>query len=606
MSARLTLIASVLLSVALLATAPLVAVDPVFEDEITVTATGEERPAAELPAAVTVITREDIEDSLTETAADLLRQVPGLTVARSGPEGSQTSVFTRGTESDHTLVLFDGVRLNSPYFGGYDWSLIATTGLERIEVARGPYSALWGADAIGGVVNLIPDPGLTKGFKGKVFGEGGDDGWERYEGAFSYGYGKFGMMASGIQREAEDRLPNSDFKLEQALVDAGWSWNNGSRVAFLYQDLDSETGIPLIDPLTPSPNRRQRAEQRLTAFPVRLQIAKSWGIELLTATVERQLSLRDPDDPWGLTSTDTTADSTEYRLASHHSFGEHSLTWGGEWREDEVSNANDFGINLAAETAEMSSAFIQDVWTASDEVRVIVGARWDDTEDWGSEVSPRINIGWKTSPTVELRLGYGEAFRQPSIGELYFPLSGNPDLTPEASRSAEIGLVYRPTNFSTRWQLEDMIDFDYATFSNRNIAKAKIRGAELIVDNKISSFLRSSTQITYLDTEGADGHSLLRRPEWSASYTVSGQFTRRSRGSMTTLWVGERDDIDPLTFDRAKNGDYYVVHLALAYALWQGGELTFRVFNLSDEGYQEVLGYRSPKRRFVAGIRIAL
>ncbi|HHQ48115.1 MAG TPA: TonB-dependent receptor, partial [Acidobacteria bacterium] len=109
-----------------------------FAGQVTVTATGGETSAGDVPAAVTVIDRQEIEDSQTATVPDLLRRVPGLTVVQSGDRGGVTSVFTRGTNSNQTLVLFDGVRLNSPYFGGYDWSILPTAGLDRIEVVRGP------------------------------------------------------------------------------------------------------------------------------------------------------------------------------------------------------------------------------------------------------------------------------------------------------------------------------------------------------------------------------------------------------------------------------------------------------------------------------------
>jgi vitamin B12 transporter len=124
-----------------------------FADDITVTATGIATEAIEVPVPTTVISKQEMEDSQAENVADLLRRVPGLTVLRSGDEGKVASVFTRGTESDQTAILFDGVRLNSPYVGGYDVGLLTTSGIERVEVARGPYSALWGADAIGGVIN---------------------------------------------------------------------------------------------------------------------------------------------------------------------------------------------------------------------------------------------------------------------------------------------------------------------------------------------------------------------------------------------------------------------------------------------------------------------
>jgi vitamin B12 transporter len=127
---------------------------PSFSDEVTVTATGIETEVDEAPTAVTVVTRDEMDDAMADGVADMLRRVPGLAVVGSGDAGKLTTVFTRGTGSNQTLVMLDGVRLNSAFFGGFDWSRLSTAGLSQAEVVRGPYSALWGADAVGGVIHL--------------------------------------------------------------------------------------------------------------------------------------------------------------------------------------------------------------------------------------------------------------------------------------------------------------------------------------------------------------------------------------------------------------------------------------------------------------------
>src|SRR4029077_12151447 len=129
----------------------------------------------EIGSAVTVITRQEIEKRETPAVSDLLRSVAGLDVVTLGSPGSQTSLFTRGTNSTQTLVLVDGVRMNSPYFSGYDWSSMTTENIERIEIVRGPFSALYGSDAIGGVVQVFTRPG-AEGIVGRATGEAGNQG----------------------------------------------------------------------------------------------------------------------------------------------------------------------------------------------------------------------------------------------------------------------------------------------------------------------------------------------------------------------------------------------------------------------------------------------
>jgi vitamin B12 transporter len=598
--------------VCLWAISPLMAQQPprIFEGVVTVTATGTESPVNDVPLPVTVVERGEIDDSQEESVADLLRRIPGVIVMRAGDEGSANSLFIRGTESDHTLALFDGVRLNSPYFAGYDWSQLPTAGLERIEVVRGPYSALWGADAIGGAVNVIPGR-ADDGWSLELFGEGGDDGWRRLEGTIGWAGSGFDLYASGLDREGEGALDNSDFANSQLLVNAGWSWAEGSRVSVLVQDLSSEIGIPFSDPLTLTPNRRQQADQRLYAVPVRVQLNPGWQLELVGSLTERELSYRDPDDAFGFTSSDTLADTQQARLASRHQLGGHELTWGGEWRSDEVTDTSSYGPNLDGDTTSVTSLFVQDTWRASGSLRVVAGIRWDDAEEWGAELSPRLFVGWSVSPAVELRAGYGHGFRQPSVGELYFPFSGNPELEPERSDSFELGMNWfagssriQANLFQT--SLENLIEYSFLTFSFANVAEAEIRGAELAWDVPLSGRLVSSLQATWLDTEDDEGLPLLRRPEWSASWTLHGVLWGRLRGDLTVLWVGERADVDPITFGRTELEGHVTGNLALSYELYRGLEVTFRAQNLADEEYEEVAGYPAPGRRLMAGLRLGL
>ena len=582
----------------------------VFSDEITVTVTGDEEPADEVPVPVTVIDRQEIEDRQEESVADLLRRVPGLTVARSGGDGSAVSLFTRGTESDHTLALFDGVRLNSPYFAGYDWSLLPTAGLSRVEVARGPFSALWGADAIGGVVNVVPLR-ASDGLTASLLGESGQGSWQRLRADVGWSGGGFDLFASGLDVGGEDELDNSDFASRQILIDGGWGWGDGARVAVLVQDLDTELGIPFSSPGSLTPNRRQRADQRLVAVPIRLHVADGWELEVIASRVERDLEFRDPDDPFGFTASDTEADTVQGRLASRHGIGDHQLTWGGEWRQDEVSDSSSYGVNLDGTTAEVASAFVQDVWRLGEEVGVIVGVRWDDADEWGSEVSPRLSVGWTATGDLELRLGYGRAFRQPSVGELYYPFSGNPELDAERSESFEAGVAFpsgssrlRANVFVNR--IDDLIIYDNATFAFANVAEADILGAELAWEAPLTGTLLSLAQATWLDTEDSDGLELLRRPEWSASWTVHGGLMERLRGALSVVWVGSRPDVDAATFERIELGSHLTGDLSLSYEVLDGLDLLLRVRNLADESYQEVAGYPAPGRRVTGGLRWGL
>ena len=584
--------------------------DPVFAESLVVTATGEEAPSQELPVTVSVIDRLEIETSQEETVVDLVRRVPGITVMQTGGRGGSAAFFVRGTESDHVLALFDGVRLNSPYFAGYDFSLLPSAGVERVEVARGPLTALWGSDAVGGVINVIPMRAQDN-TQLQLTGELGESAWQRLEGTVSHAASGFDVFASYADREGEGELHNSDFSNRQGLLNAGFEFEEPTRVAVVYQDLKGELGVPFSNPITLTQNRRQSTQQELLALPMTFQLAPAWRLELVPSEVQRELQFEDPDDAFGFTRSDTLADSRQVRLASHHSLGErkqHALSFGGEWREDEVTATSNFGTNLDGDTSEVASLFAQDVWRFGERLTLIGGLRHDETDEWGSEVSPRLALGYQATEHVAVRASFGEAFRQPALGELYFPFSGNPRLEPERSESAEVGVAVR----SGAYQLdaavfatdtENMIDFDFASFTNVNIAEAQLRGAEMSLTKQARRGLRSQVSLTWLDTENQDGLPLLRRPEWSANASLSGELGPRLRGDLAFFYVGERVDADAVSFARKDVGGYVTGNLALSYELTDRLSLTARVLNLLDREYQEIDGYPAAPRRSLLGLR---
>lgn len=584
---------------------------PSFGSEITVTATGVESEAEEVPVATTVVTRQQMDDLNSPTAADLLRRVPGLTVAASGADGSLTSVFTRGTNSNHTLVLLDGVRLSSPYFGGFDWSLPTTTALQRIEVVRGPFSALWGSDAIGGVVNLIPQR-RRSGFGGRLLAENGQESWRRYEASAGVSGGGFDILASGYRRSGDGHLENGDFDGRQGLVTAGFSWGaaDASRIGIVYQDLRSEIGIPWVTPGSPTPQRRQDATQRVFAVPLTWAVGSKWTVEVVASRVQRTIDFTDPDDPWGYVYSTTDADTDQARLASHHTLGKHTISWGGEWREDAVTDESPFGVSLDDVSETTVGVFVQDNWQIHRKLRLLLGVRWDETDSWGSEITGRLDFGWRLADSFELRGGVGQGFRAPALGELYAPFGGNPELEPETSESGEIGVVYTPLDGVSRWQLnlfatdiDNLIEYDFVGMENRNIGRARIKGAELVWEQGALDVLRWYLQATYLDTEDEDGLKLLRRPKYSLAWTLNGSLGRRWSGDATVLWVHSRDDVDPMSFDRVENESFYTVNLSLIWQPWSALAVTGRALNLFDREYQEVLGYPAPGRRFMFGLR---
>jgi vitamin B12 transporter len=577
---------------------------PAYTGTVVVTAAAEEQPAEEVSAAVTVIGAEELRTSGITSAADALRRVPGGLLLRSGGDTGVASLFVRGTGSAQTLVLFDGVRLNSPYFGGYDWSLPMTSGLDRIEVVRGPYSALYGADAVGGVVQMMP--ARADGTRLRALLEGGSGGWQRGEVEGSVRAGRVDALVTAASREGSGTLDNDDFRSRSALADLGFEIGVSGRIGVLVRHDDTHTEIPFSGSRT-TPNRWNDAAETLAAVPLRLAVGQRSELEVVVSRAERELTFRDPDDPDGFTSSDTDADTDGARAAWRTTLGTHRLTAGAEWRRDEVSDSSSYGPNLEAERQSMRSLFLQDAAPLGSGFEVLAGVRWDEAGTWGQQVSPRATLAWRRD-ALRLWTSFGRAFRAPSLGELYYPWAGNPDLEPERSRSAEVGAALplargggelQVVAFSNR--VDDLIEFDYASFRFANVARAAQDGIEVAWAGPLAGGrLRSS--LTYLDARDGAGTALLRRAEWTASAAWSGSVGLGVSGEAALVYVGARDDLDPVTFSRVRQPSFVTASAAFQRPVLDWLAVRLRLDNLFDRSYEEVRGYPAPGRRVFFGV----
>ena len=264
---------------------------PTYEATLVVTATLEPEPAAEIAATVEVIESEEIELRQSELVLDLLRTLPGLAVTQSGSPGKVASLFTRGTSSAHTLVLLDGVVLNDPVLGGFDWATPAPEGLERVEVVRGPYSALWGSSAVGGVVQLVTRAPATSIWDVRL--EGGSHDYLRAGVSAAAPLGPLAFDLSGHLRRGEGELDNDFFDGEQAHLRADWRPHDGLRVGLLGRAADARIGLPFDFFGAPSPRREQASESELVALPVDWTRG-DWRFEGLLARTDTELELSRP------------------------------------------------------------------------------------------------------------------------------------------------------------------------------------------------------------------------------------------------------------------------------------------------------------------------
>jgi len=593
---------------------------PSYDETVVVTAALDEQPEEETSSSVTVIGQDEIEERQATSVEELLRTVPGVTVVRSGSPGKATSVFMRGTESDQTLVLWNGIELNDPFFGSFDWAFLPTDGVERVEVVRGPASARYGSEAIGGVVQV-----LTRSAPGTSLRlEGGAEDFLRGALTASAQAGPVHLDVAGHVRRGRGRVDNDFFDGEELAVRADWAASDTTAIGLVARANDSTIGVPYDFLGNPSPERTQDRQTRQVAVPVTWR-SGPWKVDAQLSHTQTALLFADPNDPF--TGSDTDADRDGARVVGSYVVREG--LWaavGADWERDEVTNrptSPQVGGALDNATQETWSTFGQLFWD-SGPVAFDLGVRRDDNDTFGAETTLRAAATAPLGAGFRLRGSYAEGFRAPSLGDLYYPGFGNPDLRPETSDSVEVGLDWassRPGRSATdttgsaetagaAWRLgmtafsidlDNLIVFDFVRSLPLNIGRARSRGLELSVE-RTGRRLSGRLGATYQEPEDlTTGEQLLRRPQKSASLVVAWHPrwlpARASALSATVDHVGSRPGLG------AELDAYTTVGFAASWHLTERIEPTLRVENLLDEQYEEAVGFPAFGRRVIGGVR---
>ncbi|HYU32565.1 MAG TPA: TonB-dependent receptor [Thermoanaerobaculia bacterium] len=574
---------------------------PKFEETLVVSASLETEDKEDVPASVTVVDAKEIEARQADSLEEAVAVVPGVTVVQAGGPGQQTSLFLRGAESDQTLLLWNGIQLNNPYFGGVNWQLVSTDGVERVEVVRGPFSALYGSNALGGVVQVFT--GSRQG--GTVRLEGGDNGYGRAGLAAGGDAGPVRFDVTGHVRRGDGELENSSFDSDELMARGLWTLRPGTQLGLLVRGNDSDTGVPLSLG-QPTLRRSISWREREVAVPFRAE-AGSWEVEAQLSRTHFDSAFRDPDDAFGPAS-DTESEGLRGRtVITWRSSDRFWVAGGSEVERLEVTDSGSFGTNLDGARQRTWAAFGQASWGMGP-LRLDAGLRRDDNDVYGAKTSLRAGAVVDLGGGFRARASYGEAFRAPSLGELFFPFFGNPDLRPETGNTWEAG-IERVQNgwsvalagFETRQR--NLIDSNPVTFTAVNVGRAESRGleAELGVRRGIWA---ARLDGTWLDTENLDTHeALLRRPKESASLVLTARPAPWTF-NLETRWVGDRPDLDEATFTRRTNPSYTRIDLA---AQWQATAHLApyaRVENAAGEEYEAVLGYPSPGRTWIGGVAV--
>ena len=578
-----------------------------INQQIVVTASDTPETVESTPASVTVVTKKDIDDRAARDVADVLREVPGLTLARSGSFGKQTSLFTRGAASTQTLVLWNGVPVNNPYFSGFDWGRFSTAGVERVEVVRGPFSALYGSEAMAGVINVVTTPQKSR-FRGEMQAGGHGLRNELIDGAWAGD--AFSLSGAAEHRNDDGFNANDDFRQNSGNLFGRWSPASSFSIGLGARHTSYDFGIPFntnadATALVPSLHRRQDGHETQILLPVTFRF-----LDLTLSQNKRRDNFEDPEDPF-TTSTSTDAKSQRGRLTVRRG----SIVAGAEYERQTVSDVTNFGPNFLDRKRTGRALFIEDRVSHAlrdSRLELSLGLRYDRFDAFGSQTSPRLAAALISDGT-KWRIAYGQGFRAPSLGELYYPFFGNANLHAESNRSFEFGYdapagrggLFSITYFNNRFR--NLITFDPTTFISANIGRARTEGLEVGLEQPLSPSLYTAISYTYLHRaeDEATHERLTRRPKHAGSLFL-GWRNGNIDTSIDVRRTGSREDFEAvLPFGRVIDAAYTTIDLNLQWsAAAHGGVMPFvKIENLRDTRYEEVRGYAAPRRRAVLGLR---
>jgi vitamin B12 transporter len=594
-------------------------------EEYVITATRVKTPARNVASSVTVITAEDIQRSGKITVGDVLRDVPGLDVARNGGPGQPTSVFMRGAKSEHTLVLLDGIELNDPISPGraFDFANLSVDNIERIEIIRGPQSTLYGSDAIGGVINIITKKGEGPP-SGRVFGEYGSYNTFR-EGANVSGGKDWYEYSLGLSRDdsegfsaarrrdgnhEKDGYGNTTVAPHFSIKPMEWlEFASTLRYIDSRVDLDNHGG-----PGGDDPNYIGHTEQTFLREQLKAQLLDGKWEQILgySFAKTRRHYDNDPDHMHPLDSQDFRFDGRVDKIDWQHNVALHktnTLTGGFEWERESgnstthtTSMFGPFDSEFEDKSLTMRSYYIQDQECLWDRWTTVVGGRIDDHDTLGVEPTGRIASRYNLKETgTSFRGSYGLGFKAPTLYQLFSEF-GNPALQPEKSRGWDAGIEQEilkgvldagATYFSNDFR--NFIDFDFASMKYENIGKARANGVETYITCRPLSCISLRAWYTRTNTKDlATGEELLRRPRNVYGLDVDLSVLQdRGTISLSIMHVGRRADIDPVAFPtkRVSLHPYTLVGISGRYRVINRLTLTGRIENVLNQDYEEVKGY---------------
>jgi len=598
---------------------------------VVVSATRIPTPQLDLASSVTVVTAEDIAAQQQRTIADVLRNIPGLNLVQQGGPGSVTSVFMRGTSSNHTKVLIDGIDVSDPSNANaaFDFGQLLTQDIERIEVLRGPQSGLYGSDAIGGVINVITRSGsgpmkLAASIEGGSFdsfnqtaGLSGSQDTFRYSANVAHLHsGATPVTPPDLLGPGEPRHDDyyDNFTVSTKLgLEVAPSFDLGLVARYtsthLHYTGEDFSTFPALPAAQQSESNTDEYYGRATAHLVSL--AGALDQTLGAAFMRNQTATLQPQTPEGLNTGERV--KVDWQGAVRLAAAE-TLLLGLEDARDEISQPLSASTRIDSGYAELQSQLGEHWFSA-------LNVRYDDNDRFGSKVTYRVAPAWVSQASgTKLKASVGSGFKAPTLSELFqdfpqFLFFANPNLRPESSVGYDAGieqdLAGNRLRVGATWyhnRIRDLITTDVTATTWANVGRATTYGVESFIAWQAARQLALRLDYTYTEASDELAHQeLLRRPKHKGTLNVSWRPREALLLDLSVLsvstWVdGNRD----FSIPRLDAPGYTAVNLAAAFDLTRTFTVFGRLDNLLDRRYENPVGFLQPRFRAFAGVRAKL
>jgi len=577
--------------------------------DLVVTATRTETAKNQLAAAATVYTRKDIERLQAKTLPELLSGATGIDIVQSGGYGKDTNVYMRGTNSDHVLVLIDGIKVGSVTSGTTPFQFIPLDQVERVEIIRGPQSSLYGSEAIGGVIQIFTRKGGQQD-KPSVTLDAGGGSYDTYRVSgsvsgkwknnwYSLGSSQFGSQGFNARQPTTGRFginqPDKDGYLNTALnARLGHRFDNNAEVEAFFIRSEGKTEFD------GTPNKTEFVNQ-VVGTSASMDIVDNWR------SILRLGQSRDDNDSFAPSGAFLSQfNSTRWNASWLNEVAlsdNHQLVIGSDYRLDQVD-----GSTAYIEKSRYDAGIFTELHSRIlDDHFINASIRGDKNEAFGDQVTG--NFGWRYNGDYGISpfASFGNAFKAPTFNQLYFPGFGNPSLKAEQSTSFEAGVA--GDHDWLQWELRGYhtnIDNLIVTVTNpttflstaENVGKAQIDGIEAEIGTQILGWNNKLNMNLLSPKNRVTNARLPRRAEKTLSYDLSRSFGQFDLGANVLAQADRFDD----ALNKTIVAGYVTVDLRTAYHLSKNWTLSAKLNNLLDKQYQTINTYNTADRNFFLSI----